>query len=498
MMPITASQCVGDCSSTTLATTGSKKITKGRLGSASILIMKKASNQQPIQFDRQSLHSLLRLIITRSALNCSLHFRPPSRRFALISGAGLAGLAASLVLRKRGYQVMIAEKRDQFTRPNVISINVEAEVFLEKFDLLNEFKGSVAARIEEHVIVNNKKVKRTPTNDQDVHDLSIPFEPKSYSKLFVKSGIYSVPIEALQTLLAKKALEMGVHILGRVSVGVLPPTQNGGVSEVQIKGIDTLISRHLHPDLFFIAEGAHSTTVKQLHMQTRVVKDECMGESWIFGNIAYPGEKTYSMTMVNATKSTLQIANAIFNARSRVINVAVTSDRELSTSSIHKRVLETAKQFLDFERIDITPELVYAVQKPVHVTNHTAVDFSANNVFLIGDAAGNYSPLAGLGGTLALTLVPSTVERLLDDRDQQSDKLHDRFRESSEAYTTRWNTKSRGIKQMCLKACEKEQCPAGAKKRKAPSSFKKVQEIKKEVAPHNNRQVTHKEAAHGQ
>lgn len=470
MMPITPSQCVGDCSSTTLATTGSKKITKGRLGEASTLIMKKASNQQPIPFDRQSLHSLLGLAITRSALNCSLHFRPPSRRFALISGAGLAGLAASLVLRKRGYQVMIAEKRDQFTRPNVISINMEAEVFLEKFDLLNEFKGSVAARIEEHVIVNNKKpFKRTPTNDQDVHDLSVPFEPKSYSKLFVKSGIYSVPIKALQTLLAKKALEMGVHILGKVSVGALSRTKNRGVSKVQIKGIDTLISRNLHPDLFFIAEGAHSTTVKQLDMRTTVVKDECMGESWIFGNIAYSGEKTYSMTMVDTTTSTLQIANAIFNARSHVINVAVTFDRELSTSIIGERVLETAKQFLNLEDIHITPKLVYEVEKPVHVTNHTAVDFSADNVFLIGDAAGNYSPLAGLGGTLALTLVPSTVERLLNDLDQQPDKLHDRFGESSKAYTTRWNEKSRYIKKMCLK-----------------------------VAPHNNRQVTHKEAAHGQ
>lgn len=504
MMQISQSEHVSDCSPTTLVKTGSRKITKGGIESASVPLIGNTDNQQLIHFDRQRLHRLLRLAdfrITRIALNCGLYFRLPLRRLALISGAGLAGLAISLILRKRGYKVVLAEKRDQFSRSNVISVNVEAQVLLKRFGLLKEFERSVAARIKEHqlVILGKNAVQRSVSDVQEVQlDPSIPFEPKSYPKLFVQSGIYSVPIRALQTLLAKKALEMGVHILGKVSVDILSRTPTGGVSEVQIRGIDTLNSpKNLHPDLFFIAEGAHSTTVEKLGMRTRVVQDECMGESWIFGSIAYSGDKTYSVAVIDASTPRLQIANAIFNSRSRVINVAVTSDRELSPSGIRERLCRTAQRVLDLEGIQTTLQLISAVQQPVHVINHTAVDFSADNVFRIGDAAGNYSPLAGLGGTLALTLVPSTVERLLDDRDQQSEKLHDRFRESSTAYTARWNKKSQSIKKRCLSAFNKEQRAAKTEAGRAPTSVKKVRESKKETSPRNRLKLTLKETVHG-
>ena len=69
-----------------------------------------------------------------------------------------------------------------------------------------------------------------------------------------------------------------------------------------------------------------------------------------------------------------------------------------------------------------------------------------DNVFRIGDAAGHSSPLAGLGGTLGLTLVPRTIKQLLDDREKQPEKMHRNFKLFSEAYTSRWNEKSRGIK----------------------------------------------------
>jgi 2-polyprenyl-6-methoxyphenol hydroxylase-like FAD-dependent oxidoreductase len=69
-------------------------------------------------------------------------FRPKSP-LAIISGAGISGLAASFEIRLRGYQVIIAEKRDCFSRFNVINLNVEAQRFLKKFHLLDEFEQFV-------------------------------------------------------------------------------------------------------------------------------------------------------------------------------------------------------------------------------------------------------------------------------------------------------------------------------------------------------------------
>ncbi|MBM3208539.1 MAG: hypothetical protein FJZ57_08090, partial [Chlamydiae bacterium] len=89
------------------------------------------------------------LRITEIALNCGLYFRP-AKPLALISGAGIAGLAASFELRARGFNVVIAEKRQCFSRFNVINLNVETQVFLKRFKLLEKFEKHVAARIKEH------------------------------------------------------------------------------------------------------------------------------------------------------------------------------------------------------------------------------------------------------------------------------------------------------------------------------------------------------------
>src|SRR5258708_4090467 len=74
------------------------------------------------------------------------------RKTALITGAGIAGLAAAFELHEKGFHVVIAEKRSDFARFNVINFNKEVQEFLKKFNLLEEFEASVAARIHDHQI----------------------------------------------------------------------------------------------------------------------------------------------------------------------------------------------------------------------------------------------------------------------------------------------------------------------------------------------------------
>lgn len=71
------------------------------------------------------------LRITAAALSCSLYFRA-SKPLAIITGAGIAGLAASFKLRAKGFNVVIAEKRKNFSRFNVINLKVEIQVFLKE------------------------------------------------------------------------------------------------------------------------------------------------------------------------------------------------------------------------------------------------------------------------------------------------------------------------------------------------------------------------------
>ncbi len=397
--------------------------------------------------------------ITAAALSCGFYFRA-SKPLAVISGAGIAGLAASFELRARGFNVVIVEKRGRFSRFNVINLNVETQAFLNKFNLLEKFEKFVAVRIKEHKYVLVDKAKSTGRLAlSDVSELrldeSVSFEPENFNKLFEQDGIYSVPIEVLQTFLAENALEAGVNIFGNVTVRILSRTQAGGVSKAQIT-----FDRTLQPDLFFIAEGVHSTTARKLGMRTKKVTNACTGENWIFGNMTYSGRETFVVSLIDASKKTLRIANVIFNAKSQVINIAVTSEREVPEDMIREQILRTAHQVFAqrvFPLEEMHSELLTTVPKPVCVANRTSFPFSMGNVFCIGDSAGSSSPLAGLGGTLGLTLVPRTVKQLLNDYESQSRGIHRNFNEFSEGYTSRWIQKSEGIKRFCMSIFDKQQ-----------------------------------------
>jgi 2-polyprenyl-6-methoxyphenol hydroxylase-like FAD-dependent oxidoreductase len=396
--------------------------------------------------------------ITAAALNCGLYFRA-SQPLAVISGAGIAGLAASFELCARGFNVVIVEKRKNFSRFNVINLNVETQVFLKKFNLLEKFEKFVAARIKEHryvLVEKSKSAGRLALSDVSGLrlDESVSFEPKNFNKLFDQDGIYSVPIGILQTFLAENALEAGVNIFGDSTVRILSRTQAKGVSKVQIT-----VDRTLQPDLFFIAEGAHSTTARQLGMRTRKITNACTGENWIFGNMTYSGKETFVVSVIDVSEKTLPIANVIFNAKSQVINIAVTSDKEVQENNIREQIIQTAHQVFNqraFPLEEMHSALLTTVSKPVHVINRTSSPFSMGNVFCIGDSAGSSSPLAGLGGTLGLTLVPLTIRQLLDDYEVQSRDIHKNFNEFSEAYTYRWIQKSANIKRFCTSIFDKE------------------------------------------
>ena len=403
-----------------------------------------------IPMEHQKQLRAIEYCISSAALKRSLYFGDP-RKVALISGAGIAGLAASFELLARGFKVIIAEKRKDFNRFNVINLDVETQRFLKKFNLLNEFEETVAARIESHSIYvfsnEDGLEKRLYSDVTKIQTSDLPFEPQFFSRLFTKDAIYSVRIRDLQTFLANKVLDAGAHILGNVDVEVLTSMPEEDVSNVQITGHDRM---RVHPDLFFVAEGAHSQTAKQLKMAMNKVKNDCTGENWIFGNVKYLGDKTFVFGVIDTSGEKLEIANIIFNAKLKEINIAVTSEKELSQELINKRILETVNRVSSYLFNSTYQSVIKTVERPVHINNEQCMEYSKNNIFYIGDAAGHSSPLAGMGGTLGLTLIPHTIERLLNDHERQPAQMHNNFGLFSARYTSRWIEKSQSVKQHCI------------------------------------------------
>ncbi|MFA6915383.1 MAG: FAD-dependent monooxygenase [Parachlamydiales bacterium] len=386
------------------------------------------------------------------------------RKTALISGAGIAALAAAFELNAKGYDVVITEKRDDFSRFNIINLNREAQAFLRKFNLLEEFETSVAARINDHQIVLFGKGGTQSIATSDVSELKfegcLNKNPMKFKDLFKEEGIYSVHIKDLQAFLAQKVVGLGVRILSESEIKIVNPIEREKVSKIEITQKNGSPPITLEPDLFFIAEGTHSTSIQQLEMVNDlddVVNNACTGENWIFGNLNYHGDKTFVLSMIITSQKILQIANVIFNAKSQVVNVAVTSDGNLNQDEINRLILDTTQKAFNYEGITEVPKVLETVKQPVHITNRIASLCSRGNVFRIGDAVGHSSPLAGLGGTLGLTLVPYTVEQLLDDHLKGSDELHSNFKTYSQAYVKKWIDKSVSIKGVIQGIFEKDQ-----------------------------------------
>jgi len=352
----------------------------------------------------------------------------------LISGAGIAGLAASFELIAKDFNVVITEKRNAFDRFNLINLDIESQRFLKRFGLLSAFEEKVAGRILVHkyLHIEGKNIEELkPSDVSKLQSSRTPFEPEFYKTLFKEDAVYSVKIKNLQTFLAEKALDAGVRIFGNTETEDISPTLPA-------------------PDLLLIAEGTHSTAANQLGMQTKEVKNACTGENWIFGSVPYSGTNTFVVCVIDTSEGSLEIANVIFNANVQEINIAVTSKKHLSQELIEKKLLKVVKDVISFLQIDESPQsLIASVKRPVNIKNEKRVIYSHGIGFTIGDAAGHSSPLAGMGGTLGLTLVLRTIEQLILDLELRPDKMHEIFHRFTEAYVSRWIDKSESVKKYC-------------------------------------------------
>lgn len=369
----------------------------------------------------------------------------------VISGAGIAGLAAAFELLRRGYEVIIVEKRESFVRFNVINLDVEAQQFLKRFDLLQEFEEKVGARISEHrlVHIHEDAVESLGINDvRGLESSDIPIEPSHLVKLFKQDGLYSVRLKDLQNFLARRAVNNGAKIFFNSEVEITERRLHGGVNQIRLINKENPDEGTvLNPHLFFIAEGAHSKTACELGFKKIEVETVCTGESWIFGNVTYFGDETIVLSVID-TREDLEIANVILNAKLRTINVSVTACVNLSPHEIKERIIALLDEVLKTQNIyELAGTLAESTKEPVYIRNEKRETYSRDNVFCIGDATGHSSPLAGMGGTLALTVTPRMIDELLDYYEAgQKDKAHQVVHEFSEAAVDRWINKSASIK----------------------------------------------------
>ena len=211
----------------------------------------------------------------------------------------------------------------------------------------------------------------------------------------------------------------------------------------------------LKPDLFFIAEGAHSSTAEKLGMHKKIVDSVCSDENWGFGNVPYEGNETFVVSVVDTSDEPLEIANVIFNAKAKVINVAVTLERvDTTKDEIKQAIVLVLNKVLMHEKLAklrvSTDDIKGVVKQAVKIINAKRYVFAANHLLCIGDTAGHSSPLAGLGGTICLTFVPVIIDNFLKDIENNSANAIENANAFSNAVVERWFSKSIKVKEIIL------------------------------------------------
>ncbi len=370
-----------------------------------------------------------------------------------------------MTLRQLGFEVAVLEKRSlDFNRFNMVNLKVESEVVLKDLEIFEDFEKEVASRLQDHRILLLEEGSVTEIDSEDVSKVTsmrqIPFTSESLKnpdlKLFGPSGVYTVIIGEYQQFLAKKARQRGVKVIGNTEVAI-----EGGDRRV-LRANQNGVERLLHPDLVVLSDGARGGVGDSNARD--IPEHHCHNERWIFGNVAYSGERAFVTTLIEfSQEGRPYVSNVIFNPKARQANVAFGGDlSELNEDEVKTAIERAAQKAFDQSGVDEVARATVVNTQIVDVVNQQAEQVVlGNNVVLAGDRAGVSSPLAGLGATLASTYYPAAVRELgitlgMGAGPEVLTRSLNHYREDTASFTKKWLDTSHGVKAFILNLNKKK------------------------------------------
>jgi 2-polyprenyl-6-methoxyphenol hydroxylase-like FAD-dependent oxidoreductase len=347
---------------------------------------------------------------------------------AVVVGAGPAGLVAALTLRAEGFaDVLVVERRETFSRGNVVNLHPESlhvlarlgvlEPFLERASLLSDHRNNVHADGAELYGFQDRgqPVAINPECRFDAADVAAGFRNET---------LYSIALAELQDLLALVAFERGVQFVAPAVARVVP--EASGVHSVRIESEGGAVEI-ASPALIVVADGAKGAIAAELGAVDEPAGGLWPDELWIFGNCRCRPPYGFSNLLFEfhgRACDDLTISNGIFLPNKGEMNIAVTVRRpDLSAAEVEAliaaqcaKVLAVAGVAVEFGGDAAQPRVVWHTGRAVRVRPRSArrVHFG-HNVVLAGDAAGANSPVAAFGGTLSTSAYSYAVRHLVRD-----------------------------------------------------------------------------------
>lgn len=404
----------------------------------------------------------------------------------IVSGSGPSGLIAALACKRQNPKrnVVVCEKRLEYTRRNVAITKVDAYPFLKKMGILPDL-------IKKSDRLNSKTVGRTTTTDkkpqlevmsreelENVSKISQINEDVEYDKELMKNDNTFltdgrvIRICDLQEIILEHCNKADIKILKKteVTISYEEELEEATVS-LKKKGIERSI---INPYKIIIAEGASS------HNTVRVTGGWNYGirnELWAVANIEAKTDQSF-VGIVRPQKQRNQ-------SNKTLMGLFTPSNQEMSLTECFHVASKTKKMNahdlclkdtslmgdlfnVETERLKWNSSFFQVQDK---IAKKHLVD---NRIMIIGDAAGTSSPIAGMGVSVSVSAHGWAVMRYMEECEDRNPKAADNFCEHMKAYVMRWHRNSHlvwdRLDNVLLNDQAKDQISLGSKKSR-PSSY---------------------------
>ena len=354
-----------------------------------------------------------------------------SNKVAVILGAGPAGLLSAIKVHNSGHfdLVVVVEKRNFYSRFNTICLKPEGVIMLREMGLENLFKQKVATHSPDFSLSLQEKskekefIKETYQGPIKSRSLKGPIdEVISYESLphwtFEISKFESVFAEAL------KAFENIILIRGEGQV-----SGDGTIAnKILIKPADgNKTLKALTPGLIVVAEGSRSKTRNSLGISSSQTSQT---EYWCAGSISTEGllikPLNHISTISDRINDSFDVSYSVFKKESEELFLCHRVPKKLDNSveSLSQCLREGAKKILEKESKLLSPVadlskgflITKLINYPIVLQPSVSNSFTFGaNLILIGDCAGNGSPLGGLGFSLVSSLYMQALTDLFDN-----------------------------------------------------------------------------------
>lgn len=402
-------------------------------------------------------------------------FATEGKPVAVVSGGSLSGYTVALQLKNHGFNVLVAEARDTYTRHNILALKEEAIYTLAKLapdgKLINELLESSRLSLRKSRIdEKNGQLVQLPTPTYRFADWLLPASKRkglppripvrthttqqtSASLNVEQTGTASAhkqkPLEHLNlewpqndvvdsvkqedwhyddlnrvsdvTLAIGQIrdLEAGLNRYWVNSAGIevihakvdLQETGEGYTTDLKLN--DGSVTPDFPLDLVCLAEGKGSNIAR--FSEQKIIETN---EAWYQRSFRVErGLKSGSSLIANPKypEKPPLVPIRIQRENDSAINIAYYANRQETAEQIWTRMSDRTQAVLQAAgsnaRAD-NPDIIEYQSKRIDVDWRRSSVMARANVVLVGDAAGTSSPIAGAGGSLAMSAYPEIVERL--------------------------------------------------------------------------------------